>query len=87
MEGRRDDPVTMQKAHIAAVRRLRAGAKEFPEARSGLEKLARFHIARAATLALELGGGRQASAEHETGLSAPAARLEIQTRRGAHMRS
>lgn len=54
MEGSTESLVRRQKAHIVAIQRLRAGAREFPEARRGLEKLARPHIAKAATLAAEI---------------------------------
>lgn len=66
MEGRTDDPVARQKAHIAAVRRLRAGAGSFPEARAGLEKLARYHLARVAALAEEICSGPRLPAQPET---------------------
>lgn len=41
-------------AHMAAARRLRAGMVRHPEARGGLVRCLRFHMARAATLADEI---------------------------------
>lgn len=55
--------VVMLSAHVAAARRLRAGMAHYPEARRGLAKCARFHTARAATLAREICAGTTAYAE------------------------
>lgn len=49
-----DELISRQLAHMNAARRLIVGMLEYPDARVGLEKLARFHIARAGTLAKEL---------------------------------
>ena len=50
----RAELIRMQRVHWQAARRLRVGALTYPAARKGLERCAAFHVARAATLAIEL---------------------------------
>lgn len=54
MEAAQDERITKAIAHFQAARRLRDGVGRHPEARRGLRKCARFHTARAATLASEI---------------------------------
>jgi hypothetical protein len=59
MEGTERRLATMG-AHVDAARRLRAGVARHPEARRGLSRCLRFHLAGAATLANEIGCGARA---------------------------
>jgi hypothetical protein len=49
-----DDPVAQQRECIDAVRRLKRGMVEYPDARQGLERCAELHIRRAGELAVRI---------------------------------
>lgn len=57
----REHLIRQQLKHLNAVRRLRDGMRKYGKL-SGLERSADYHRRRAATLAAELCGGRQAVA-------------------------
>lgn len=54
MEVAQDELVRRQRAHLAAARRQREAALAYPEASRGFLRSARFHAARAGTLAGEI---------------------------------
>jgi hypothetical protein len=71
VEERQDELITRQRAHFDAARRQRDAALAYPEASRGFLRSARFHIARAGTLAAEICSGAAPDPGRSIGAALP----------------